>query len=135
MLCRVEPDMVSLITGLLGPLLLAQVPRLGHQRAALDRLELVAPDAAAEHRAERTARRGLPRDAPVLVELDHRVAGGVGDPEVHVHAEPVAEGEPPTAAAGARDRAATVDLRVARPGRPAGRRSARAVPGPAAARR
>ena len=53
MLCRVEADMVSLTTGLLVHFSWREVPGLGDQRAALDRLELVAPDAPAEHGAER----------------------------------------------------------------------------------
>ncbi len=50
-------------------LVLADVPRLGHLGPAVDRLELVAPDAPAEEAAERPGLHGLPGDAAVLLEL------------------------------------------------------------------
>ena len=46
------------------------VPGLAHARAAVDRLELVAPDRAAEDLADEAGRARLPRDAAVVLELD-----------------------------------------------------------------
>ena len=70
---------------------LRDVPALAYARAAVDRFELVAPDRAADDLADEARRARLPRDAPVVLELDHRVGGRVGDAALHRHAELVAE--------------------------------------------
>ena len=94
---------------LLGPRL-GDVPALAHARAAVDRLELVAPDRTAEHLADEAGRARLPGDPAVLLELDHGVGGRVGDAALHRHAELVAELQATGAALGFVHRAGAVDL-------------------------
>ena len=68
-------------------LLFGDVPALPHERAAVGGFQLVAPDPSAEEAPWNPPRRGLPRDALVVVELDDRVGRRVADAEVHSHAE------------------------------------------------
>src|SRR5580698_3431118 len=49
--------------------LMGDVPRFPHARAAIDRLELITPDAARQPGPSPAGRLGGPRDPPPLVEL------------------------------------------------------------------
>ena len=54
--------------------------------------------------------RVLPRDTPVVVELDHDVVGGIGDAALHRHAELVAELDALRSVLGLLHRARTIDV-------------------------
>src|ERR1019366_8251743 len=77
---RSEPEHRPLVV-------LADVPAFAHQRPALDRLELVAPDSAARKLADEAGRPALPGDAAVLLVLDDGADHRVADPQLHRHAE------------------------------------------------
>src|SRR6185295_7131865 len=77
-----------------GPrLLLRDVPRLGDARAAVHRLQVVAPDATTRD-PRQCAQARLPGDATVLLELDDLVHHRVRHHHLHRHAERGPEAQP-----------------------------------------